>query len=161
MANRSLEPFRPGSLRPFMADPFSSFRRQMDQLFDDFFAPMESRSAAPFAGGAWPSVDVDETDKGYRVTAELPGLEQKDVDVQLNENTLTIKGEKREERSEGQGGRRYAERSYGRFERVIPFDAEVDADKVQASFKNGVLTVELPKNPKARDRARHIEVKAA
>jgi HSP20 family protein len=160
MANRSLEPFRPGNLRP-MGDPFSSFRRRMDQLFDDFFAPMEPRNRGAFAGGAWPSVDVDETEKGYHVTAELPGLEQKDVDVQLSENTLTIKGEKREERNEGNGGRRYAERTYGRFERVIPFESEVDADKVQATFKNGVLTVDLPKNPKARDRARHIEVKAA
>lgn len=163
MPNRNLPTWTPSrGLMPFGRDPFASFRRQMDRLFDDFFAPMEStrEGGAVSAFGTWPSLDVDETDQAYKVTAELPGLELKDVEVKLRDNVLTISGEKREERKEGNGGRHYTERSYGRFERSIPFEAEIDADKVQASFKNGVLAVELPKNPKAREKMRRIEVKA-
>jgi HSP20 family protein len=161
MANRDLTPWT-GSrgLTPFELDPFTSFRRQVDRLFDDFFTPLEPRSfAAAATAGSWPIVDVHETDQAYRVTAELPGLEQKDVEVSLRDNVLTISGEKREERTEEDGGRTYAERTFGRFQRSIPLQAEVDPDKVQASFKNGVLTVEAPKNPAARDKARRIEVR--
>jgi HSP20 family protein len=161
MANRDLAPWT-GSrgVSPFERDPFGSFRNQMDRLFDDFFSPIEPRS---FASGnrtaAWPSVDVHETDKAYRVTAELPGLEQKDVEVTLRDNMLIISGEKRQEHRQEDGGRTYAERTFGRFQRTIPLDTEVDADKVQASFKNGVLTVEAPKNPAAGDKSRRIEVR--
>src|SRR5437763_756764 len=86
------------ALTPYERDPFASFRRQVDRLFDDFFAPTEARSfASPAATGAWPSIDVHETDQVYKVTAELPGLEQKDVEVSLRDNALTISGEKRAE----------------------------------------------------------------
>ncbi|MGR4863916.1 Hsp20/alpha crystallin family protein [Caulobacter sp. LARHSG274] len=158
MPNRDLTPWT-GSrgLAPFERDPFASFRRQVDRLFDDFFAP-ETRSFATAATTPWPSVDVHETDQAYRVTAELPGLEQKDVEVKLSDNALTISGEKREERAEADAGRTYTERTFGRFERTIPLAAEVDGDKVKASFKNGVLTVEALKNPSARDKTRRIEI---
>lgn len=158
MANRELAPSTGlRSLTPFERDPFASFRRQMDRLFDDFLAPQETRSFASVA--AWPSIDVHENEQVYKIAAELPGLEQKDVEVTLRDNVLTIRGEKREERKQEEGGRTYAERTFGRFERSIPFDTEVDADKVKATFKNGVLTVEAPKNPSARDRAHRIEIR--
>jgi HSP20 family protein len=168
MANRELAPWtRGGGATPYARDPFSLFRYEMDRLFDDFFAPAEGRSfAAPRAGegGAQamlrPSIDVDESEKAYTVTAELPGLGEDDVELNLAENTLTLSGEKRAEREETEGGRRWTERSYGRFSRTIPFPTEVDADKVEARFKNGVLTVTLPKNEKARDKTRRIEVRA-
>jgi HSP20 family protein len=163
MPNRDLAPWtRSRGIAPFARDPFTSFRQQIDRLFDDFLTPFDStRGLAPEqdGGGVWPSVDVEETDKAYKVTAELPGLEQKDVEVTLRDNALIISGEKRREHKEENGGRTYAERSYGRFMRSLPLDAEVDADKVQANFKNGVLSVELPKNPAARDKTRRIEVK--
>jgi HSP20 family protein len=163
MASRDLTPWGgQGGLSPFERDPFTSFRRQMDRLFDDFFAPApaEGRSfAASGRGEAWPSVDVHETDQGYTITAELPGMEEKDVEVNLRDNALTISGEKRSEHEEKDGGRTYSERSFGRFQRTIPFPAEVDPDKVAASFKNGVLTVEAPKNPQARDQTRRIEIR--
>jgi HSP20 family protein len=113
-------------------DPFTSFRQQIDQLFDDFLTPFDTTRglATEQHGGVWPSVDVDETEKAYKVTAELPGMEQKDVEVTLRDNALIISGEKRREHKEENGGRTYAERSYGRFMRSIPLDAEVDADKV-------------------------------
>ena len=93
------------------------------------------------------------------VTAELPGIDQKDIELDLSDNALTLRGEKRSERKEEQAGRRYSERSYGRFERTIPFAAEIDADKVEARCENGVLKITLPKNPKARDKTRRIEIK--
>jgi HSP20 family protein len=162
MPNRDLTPWT-GSrgLTPFERDPLTSFHRQVDRLFDNFFAPLEPRSfGAASAAGTWPSIDVHETDQTYKVTAELPGLEQKDVEVSLRDNALTISGEKREEHKTEDGGRTYAERTFGRFQRTIPLETEVDADKIQASFKNGVLTVEAPKNPAAKDKTRRIEVRA-
>ncbi len=165
MTNRDLTPWSRGVPTTF-ADPFSSFRREMDRLFDDFFTPSgEGRSfAAPSQAASQamlrPSIDVEETDQAYVVSAELPGLAEQDIELNLHENTLTLRGEKRAERKEEKGGRRYAERSYGRFERTIPFPTEVDADRVDASFRNGVLTVTLPKNEKAREKARRIEVRA-
>lgn len=164
MANRDLTPFgRGGGLAPFGRDPFTSFRHEMDRLFDDFFAPVPGEGRS-FAGGGQaaalrPSLDVDETPQAYTVTAELPGMTEKDIELTLRDNALVLSGEKRSERKEEDGGRRWSERTFGRFERVIPLDAEVDADKVQATCRNGVLTVTLPKNEKARDKTRKIEIK--
>lgn len=162
MANRELTPWS-GSrgLQPFGRDPFNLFRREIDRLFDDFLAPAEPRSfAAPaVAAAVWPTIDVHETDQAYTVTAEAPGLEQKDIALDLRDNVLSISGEKRQERKEEEGGRTYAERFYGKFQRTIPFGAEVDSDKVEATFKNGVLTVSLPKNAKAQEKSRRIEIR--
>ena len=161
MANRELTPWTGGrGLAPFGRDPFTSFRHEMDRLFDDFFAPAEPRSFGGNGGALLrPSVDVAETEQAYTVTAELPGLEQKDVELNLRDNALILSGEKRQESHDENGGRTYTERSFGRFERVIPLPEEVDADRVEANFKNGVLKVTLPKNPKAQDKARRIEIK--
>jgi len=161
MANRDLTPWRRG-LSPFGRDPFHGFRREMNRLFDDFFAPVagEGRSFAGPAAVLTPSVDVDETEEAYVVTAEVPGIAEKDIELSLADNALTLSGEKRSEHEEESEGRRYSERSYGRFSRTIPFDAEIDADKVEATCANGVLKVTLPKNPNAREKSRRIEVKA-
>jgi HSP20 family protein len=160
MPDRDLTPYsgRRG-LSTYEQDPFEAFRRRMDHLFDAFWSPVESRSFAPPAQTRWLSIDLNETDQAYTVAAEMPGIEDKDVDLTLRDNTLTIRGEKRDERKDGDGGRVYIERSYGRFERTIPFESEVDADKVVASRKNGVLTVTLPKNPEAKDKIRRIPIK--
>ena len=163
MANRDLTPYGGRSLSPFGRDPFFNFRREMDRLFDDFFAPAEGRSFLAGEGAALsavnPSIDLNETEKAFELTAELPGLEQKDVELTLRDNAIVISGEKRKERNEGDGGRRWSERSFGRFQRVIPLPEEVDAEKVEAKFKNGVLKVTLPKNPKAQDKTRKIEIR--
>jgi HSP20 family protein len=161
MANRDLTPWTGGrGLSPFGRDPFTSFRREMDRLFDDFFVPTEQRSfGRNDAATLRPSVEVAETDQAYTVTAELPGLEQKDVELNLRDNALILSGEKRQETSQDNGGLSYTERSYGRFERVLPFGEEVDPDRIEAKFKNGVLTVTLPKNPKAKEKARRIEIR--
>ena len=151
-----------------MRDPFFSFRSQMDRLFDDFFSDFGSGRALTqagrnFLGSNWPSIELNETDNEYRVTAEIPGMEEKDVNLSLKDNILTISGEKRVENQSQQDDktRRVSEHFYGRFERVIPFDTEVDVDKVAAKFKSGVLTVILPKNPKAQDKGRRIQISSS
>jgi HSP20 family protein len=135
--------------------PLWSFRREMDRLFKDYLGEWGERSLAPFGEG-WgafsPQVDVTETDGEIKVSAELPGLGDEDIDVSLSNDVLTIRGEKKEEKEEK--GRSYyrAERSYGSFVRSVPLPAEVDADKVDAVFQKGVLTVTLPKTGEARAR---------
>jgi HSP20 family protein len=162
MANRGLTPWRgsQGMGGTQVWEPFTSFRREIDRLFDDFLAPAEAGGFGRPSGAMWPSIELKETEQSYAVTAELPGLEQKDVELDLRDNVLTIRGEKREEKSQDLRGRHYSERSYGRFERRIPFEQEVDADKVEARFKNGVLSIDLPKNPRAADKTQRIEIKA-
>jgi len=164
MANRDLTPWTRGTGLSLYGgrDPFASFRREMDRLFEDFFTPTEPRSFAAAAGtselAVWPRIDLHETEQAYTVTAELPGIDPKDVELNLRDNALIISGEKRTERKQEDQGRRYSERSFGRFERVIPLETEVDADKVKATCDNGVLTITLPKSAQAHEKARRIEV---
>ena len=137
------------------SDLMDGFQREMNRLFDDFF-----RSPAPF-GGATPRVDVEETDDEYRVSAELPGIDENDVNVTLTNGVLTIRGEKKAEREEKDRSYYLSERSFGSFRRAIPLPSEIDEDKVEAQFKNGVLTIRLPKSAAAAANTRRIEVKAA
>lgn len=141
-------------------NPFLALRRDMDRLFDEFWREWDLPALARGVGGAFPSVEVDEDDKEIRVSAELPGMEEKDVEVVLKDNVLTLRGEKKTEKTEkGEGnGGTYSERYYGRFERSFTLDSEVDADKVKATFKNGVLTVTLPKTETAREKERRIPI---
>ena len=143
------------------ADPSVTLRREMDRLFDDAFRSFGVPSLGfgrdegwPSLRGGWPSVEVSETDKDVKVTAELPGLEEKDVEVLLAEGVLTIRGEKKSETEDKD--RHYSERYYGRFERRVALPGEVDEDKVQASFKNGILTVTMPKSAKAQEHVKRI-----
>jgi len=135
--------------------PVVSLHREVNRLFDDVFRNFED---SRFWGGgdAWPAVDVDETDREYRVIAELPGLTEKDVEVSLQDGLLTISGEKKLE-TEGRN-RSYSERFYGRFERQIPLDRDVDEAAVSATFRNGVLTVTAPKNARALERTKRIPI---
>ena len=131
-------------------------RNEMDQLFDQFF---RDPWGAMFRGGwghALP-VDVSETDKEVCVTAELPGIDPKDVDINVSGNILSISGEKKEEREEKERNYQFMERSFGRFQRSIELPSSVDPDKVEATYKNGTLTVTLAKKPEAQ--RKRIEVK--
>ncbi|MCW2242519.1 Hsp20/alpha crystallin family protein [Azospirillum canadense] len=140
-------------------DPFLSLQRDMNRLFDDVFRDLVSPvPSVGFGRMGWPHTDVLETDKEYRVTAELPGLEEKDIDLSFQDGVLTLKGEKTLEQ-DGEG-KRYSERYYGRFERSIAVGPDVDEDKISASFKNGVLTVVLPKSPEADSKVKRITVNA-
>jgi HSP20 family protein len=138
-------------------DPILSLHREVNRLFDDFFGGAGTRlPSVGFGGLGWPHTDVVENDKEYRVTAELPGLEEKDIDLTFQDGVLTLKGEKKVEH--GGEGARYTERYHGRFQRSIGVGPDVDEDKVSASFRNGVLTVVMPKTPEAESKVKHISI---
>jgi HSP20 family protein len=152
--------------------PFEHLRREVDRLFDDFnggfWRPSFPRSffdVAPLGRGeqTWPTipaVDVSQTDKGYEIKAELPGMDEKNIEVKLADGVLTIKGEKQEEKEEKQKDYYLQERSFGSFQRSFQVPDNVDTNKIEASFKNGVLTLNLPKTGEAQKPAKKIEVKA-
>ena len=135
--------------------PMVSLHREMNRLFDEVFRGFDD-SRLWGGRGAWPSVEVEETENEYRVSAELPGLEERDVEVLLQDGLLTVRGEKKLE-TEAQN-RSYSERFYGRFERQITLDRDVDDGAVNATFKNGVLTVTVPKNARAVERTKRIPI---
>lgn len=142
-------------------NPFLTLHREVNRLFDDMFrgfdlAPFGTADRLFDRGFGSPNVEISETNKEVEVTAELPGLDEKDVDVQLANGVLTIRGEKKTETEDKD--RRFSERFYGHFERRIPID-DIDEDKVAASFKNGVLTVTLPKTATASDKVKRIAIK--
>ena len=153
--------------------PFSMLRGEIDRLFDefdwpDFRFPFHRRLATvePMRQLAdmWttsPAIDLVEHDGDYEVQAELPGMKPEDVEVKLSEGMLTIKGEKTSERSEKKEDYHLRERSYGLFQRTFSLPAGIDADKVEASFDNGVLKVRMPKTAEAREKERKIDIKAA
>ncbi len=141
--------------------PFLTLHREMNRLFDDVFNRFDSGLPSMFGrgpawSGSWPSIEVNATDNEVRVSAELPGMDEKDVEVLVNDGVLTIRGEKKSEA--GEQGRRFSEHYYGRFERSIALPFEVEEDRAEASFKNGVLTVALPKSAKARESAKRIAI---
>jgi HSP20 family protein len=147
-----------------LRDPFAAMRRQMEEMFEDL--PGLGRFSKPTANGMLtPRVDISETDKELRLTAELPGVEQKDISVTLTGDVLTIKGEKRTESETKSGDKEpmyhRVERSYGSFQRSMSVPYDVDPSKVDAKFKDGVLTVTLPKPAEVQRQAKQIEIKKA
>jgi HSP20 family protein len=144
-------------------DPFMALHREVNRLFDDAFRGFDQFGMGRFpsltasrADWGWPSVEVSETDREIRVAAELPGLEEKDVEVTLDDDVLTLRGERRAETEDKD--RQFSERFYGHFERRIPLGTEVDEDKVEARFKNGVLTITMPKTERAQSKTRRIAI---
>lgn len=143
---------------------FPSLRRAVDRLFDTW---SEDIDIEPFWGTRIPQgmfaprIDVAETDKEFRVTAELPGMDEKDVELKLTKDALILKGEKKEEKEEK--GRDYyrRERHFGAFCQEVPLPSGVTEDKINAVFKNGVLTVTLPKTAEAQQETKKIEIKKA
>ena len=153
--------------------PFASLRREIDRLFDDFEwgswrSPFRRAlfDVEPFLRGevTWgkvPAIDVAETATTYEVTAELPGLDEKNIEVKFSDGTLTIRGEKKEEKEEKKKDYYLSERHYGSFQRSFSVPEDVDAEKIEATFKNGVLAVTLPKTGEAQKNVKKIEVKKA
>lgn len=138
-------------------NPFLSLHREMNRLFDDVFRGFD----LPDIGGrrgmsGWPAVEATETDQEFRVCAELPGLQEKDVEVTVQDGILTLRGERKSETEDKERG--YSERYYGRFERRIGLPSAVQEDQAHAEFKDGLLTVTLPKSQEATERARRIPI---
>ena len=142
-------------------DPFVALRRDVDRMLDDFSNGTFWRAPLRKWEGVSPLLDVDETEKEIIVSAELPGVEEKDIEVTLVGDVLTIKGEKKTEREEKNDDSSYTERHYGSFARSLRLPFEVKDEKVDAQFKKGVLTVRVPKPAEVREAARRIEVKSA
>ncbi len=151
----------PSVFRDGDRDPVLSLHREMNRLFEDVFRgfgpSLPLLSGASAFGGGWPNVEISDGEKEIKVTAEVPGLEEKDIEVLLDDGVLTLKGEKRSETEDKD--RQFSERFYGRFERRIPLGTEVKEDMVDARFRNGVLTVTLPKSEKAQSQVRRITIK--
>lgn len=144
--------------------PLDSLHREVDRWFDGFFSDF-GRFPSIFSGDRFgsfsPKIDFSEDESSLAIAAELPGMDEKDIQVSLQEDVLTIKGEKKFEQEKKEKEFHCVERSFGSFERSVRLPKEVETDKVKASFKNGVLTITLPKSAKAKDNVRRIEVKSA
>lgn len=136
-------------------NPFLGLRRDIDRLFDDVFRG--SMPSLGFGHGtiAWPSVEVGETDREIRVTAEVPGMNENDIELLIEDGVLTLRGEKKSETEDKDRG--YSERFYGRFERRVALPTGVDEEAAKANFRDGVLTVTLPKSDEA-ERGRRIPI---
>jgi len=153
--------------------PFETLHREIDRLFEDLgFGRSKWRlpfqrsvfDAEPFwreFSVAAPAVDIVEKDSAYEITADLPGIDEKNVEVQVSSGNLTIKGQKQEEKEEKKKDYYLQERHFGSFERTFGVPDGVDADKIEATFKKGVLTVTLPKKAEAQKPTKKIDVKAA
>jgi len=153
-------------------DVWRSFRGEMDRLFDRFFSPygMPSLRRMFDLDPGWsdtsfsfaaPAIDFSEDDKAYKITAELPGLEAKDLDVSIAGDTLLIKGEKRQETEQKDKNYHVTERAYGSFQRAFALPEGIARDKIAADLSKGVLTLTLPKTAEARKPARKIDIKAS
>ncbi len=138
----------------------SEFRKEVDALFNNFFGNIWPSTLLAETKGFAPAFDVKETEDDILVNAELPGVDPKDIEVSLGENTLVIKGEKREEKEEKEENRHTIERSYGSFCRSFTLPCDVVQDEIQANFRNGVLELKLPKAQHEKKAVRKIEVKS-
>lgn len=144
--------------------PVMAIQNEMNRMFDQFFndpftllSVPSLRSVADFM----PRIDVSETDTAMQVTAELPGMDEKDIQLSLENDSLIISGEKKNDIEEKGKNFHRVERSYGSFQRVIPLVSEVQSDKVEATFKNGVLNISLPKTPAAAKQTHKIAIKSS
>jgi HSP20 family protein len=137
-------------------NPFLSLHREMNRLFDDVVRSID----APFSGiapsGGWPKLEIADDERELRVSAEVPGLEEKDIELLIDDGMLTLRGEKTSETDDKK--RQFSERYYGRFERRVAIPYEIAEDQVKATFRNGVLDVTLPKTERAQSRARRIAI---
>lgn len=152
--------------------PFEAFRHEVDRLFEDFYrndwlrplrAPASAMSPIFSRSFEWsaPAVDIVEREKAFEITADLPGLDEKSVEVVLRNGNIVIKGEKREEKEEKTGDYYLRERQFGSFERSFALPDGVEAEKIDARFNKGVLTVTLPKTAEMQKPEQKITVKAA
>lgn len=165
MSFRDLIPWYGGrkNLQEKMGEqPFYGLQREIDNLFDRFdWFPTRFGEYEERFGSFTPKINIKENKKNIEVSAELPGMDENDIDVTLSDNTLTIKGEKKSEVEDKREDYYRIERSYGSFYREIPLPEGTDKEKTEASFKKGVLKIMLPKNAKAIESRKKINVKRA
>ena len=165
-------PIRYGGKRPLASEggihgSIQQLHREMDRMFDSFFSDRGLSSFGfdrPFAtltpaGLLKPQVDIGANDKEYSITVEVPGVSEKDVTVEIANNTMTIRGEKKQEKEEKEKDYYRVERSYGSFQRVLSLPEDADQGDVKATFKNGVLTVTMPRKTLPKSEVKRIDIK--
>lgn len=145
--------------------PLARLHEDVDRLFDSFLEGRGIPSLGRFgekgllsSGLLRPSVDISENKKGYTIRAEIPGVEKDSVKLTIEDDTLLISGEKLQEKEDTDGGYHCVERSYGSFQRVISLPADADQEKLEAKFRNGILTITLPRKPGVKSNAREIDI---
>jgi HSP20 family protein len=166
---KTTPPAAPQSAPSSVPEVWHSFRSEMDRLFDRFSGNLGFPSLRrmfdiePFRQSSFtfsaPAIDMSEDDKSYRICAELPGLDAKDVDISVAGDMLILKGEKRQESEQKDKNYHFSERSYGSFQRAFELPASVDRDNISADFSKGVLTINMPKTAEAQKQPKKIEVK--
>jgi HSP20 family protein len=170
MADVPVEVKKTAPAQTNVPDVWHSFRSEMDRLFDRsgsgfgfpslrrmFDVEPAWRSSFSFST---PAIDMSEDEKAYKISAELPGIDAKDIDVSLSGDMLVLRGEKRQEKEEKDKNYHFSERTYGSFQRAFDLPASVDRNKVSADFSKGVLTITLPKTPEAQKPQKKIDVKS-
>jgi len=143
-------------------DPFFSLQREVNRLFDDMWNSFDlplSRGGGVLQAG-WPHIELQDQNEQFVLTVEVPGMDEKDIDIQFVDQCVILSGERKEERGTEQPDQHYSERYYGRFERRIPLSAEIEADKAKAVLRNGVLSVTLPK-AQVQKRGKRIAISKA
>ena len=171
MADVPVEVKKAAPAQTNVPDVWHSFRSEMDRLFDRFGSgfgfpslrrlfDIEPAWRSSFSFSA-PAIDMSEDDKAYKISAELPGIDAKDVDISVSGDTLVLRGEKRQEKEEKDKNYHFSERAYGSFQRPFELPASVDRDKVAADFSKGVLTITLPKRTEAQKPTKKIEVRSS
>ncbi len=155
--------------RSSLQNPLIELQREMDRVFNAFFRDWPLRSFPSLLGsplsGEWgllrPTLDLSATEKSYTATIEIPGVDPKDVKVELRQNNLFITGEKKQEQEHKERDHYHLERSYGMFRRVLTLPEDVNCDGISATYKNGVMTITLPRKALPPSEQRQIEVKSA
>lgn len=150
---------QPSDFTDQLIEPFTQLKTEVDRLFESFPFRLPTLKLGRFASA--PALEMSETDKSYKITAELPGIEPENVEVTFDDGLLRIGGEKKQEREESERGYRLSERSYGAFERMITLPSAADPDKIDARFKNGVLTITVAKHSEEKRNVRQIKVQKA
>ena len=170
-ADRTIPVQQRGALKPVLGQnhPLASFHQEFDRLFDNLLQGF-GRPPRGFDLPDWPgrtrdilkpTMDISSAEKEYTVTVEVPGVKEDDVQLELADDTLTIRGEKKQESSANDKGYYCVERSYGAFQRVLSLPEDVDQKGIQAAFKNGVLTITMPRRTLPESKVRRIAVKKA
>ena len=149
-----------GELMPGQAgrdlDPFSRMHREMDRMFEDFFGPRGPSGEAPML--LRPSVDIAESKKEYRVSIEVPGVEEDDIDLTVEGQNLILSGEKRQETEDDDDGFHRVERHYGSFRRILTLPEDADSEGISAKFKKGVLDIRIPRTKESSTAQRRIDI---
>ena len=139
-------------------DPLTRMHREMDRLFEDFLGALDRPSDRQRGLVLRPSIDIAESKTAYRISVEVPGVDEKDIDLTLDGDALIVSGEKRQESEEDEDGYHRVERSYGSFRRVLTLPSDADPDGISANFRKGVLKIEIPRTKEGNGSRKRIEI---